>query len=147
MNATLSIASALQKQAADYDFVVVDFHSIERTADLETSLSQIDDVVVVAEAEFTPTKALQDLVNLVPRDKIAAVIVNKIRMSAVAPSLFWLLLGSIFAFTSAVGLIFWMKHLGSGGLKLGSIIYGVLARSAQDRVGLADEKQPAGKQP
>lgn len=78
LNASLSIASALQKKAADYECVVVDFHSIERTADLEASMPMIDDVVVVSEAERTSTKALQNLVGLIPRDKIAAVIVNKI---------------------------------------------------------------------
>ena len=93
LNASLSIASALQRQAANYEFVVVDFHSIERTADLENCMPLIDDVVVVAEAECTPTKALQDLVNLVPRDKIAAVIVNKIGMAA--PSLLRRRRGSI----------------------------------------------------
>ncbi len=41
----------------------------------------------------------------------------------VAPSP-WPLLASIFAFTTAVGLIFWMKHLELGGLKLGSMIFG-----------------------
>ena len=41
----------------------------------------------------------------------------------VAPSP-WPLLASIFAFTTAVGVIFWMKHLELGGLKLGSMIFG-----------------------
>jgi cytochrome c oxidase subunit 3 len=41
----------------------------------------------------------------------------------VAPSP-WPLLASIFAFLTAVGLIFWMKHLELGGLKLGSMMFG-----------------------
>jgi cytochrome c oxidase subunit III len=41
----------------------------------------------------------------------------------VAPSP-WPLLGSMFAFLTAVGLIFWMHHLELGGLKLGSMIFG-----------------------
>ena len=41
----------------------------------------------------------------------------------VAPSP-WPLLASIFAFTTAVGLIFWMKHLELGGLKLGGMMFG-----------------------
>ncbi len=36
----------------------------------------------------------------------------------------WPLLASLFAFTTAVGAIFWMKHLDVGGLKLGGLIFG-----------------------
>src|SRR5271166_1366740 len=41
----------------------------------------------------------------------------------VAPSP-WPFLASLFAFTTAVGAIFWMKHLDVGGLKLGGLIFG-----------------------
>jgi cytochrome c oxidase subunit III len=41
----------------------------------------------------------------------------------VAPSP-WPFLASLFAFTTAVGAIFWMKHLDLGGLKLGGLIFG-----------------------
>ena len=37
----------------------------------------------------------------------------------------WPLVGSISAFITAIGLIFWMKHLPIGGLKIGSYIFGI----------------------
>jgi cytochrome c oxidase subunit 3 len=36
----------------------------------------------------------------------------------------WPFLGSLFAFITAVGAIFWMKHIDIGGLKLGGLIFG-----------------------
>ena len=36
----------------------------------------------------------------------------------------WPFLGALFAFTTAVGLVFWMKHLTIGGLKVGGLLFG-----------------------
>ena len=77
LNAALSIANTLQFHD-EYDCVVVDFHSGEQTADLEASMALMTEVVVVAEAHRTSSERLHDFVRLIPRDKISAVVLNKI---------------------------------------------------------------------
>jgi polysaccharide biosynthesis transport protein len=78
LNASLSIVATLQHLQTEYECVVVDFHSVEQTADLEASMTVINEVIVVAEAQRTSSESLHGLLRLVPRDKIAAVVLNKI---------------------------------------------------------------------
>ncbi len=77
LNASLSIVTALQHLQPEYDCVVVDFHSTDQTADLEANIAVINDAVVVVEAERTTAESLRGLLGVLPRDKIEAVIVNK----------------------------------------------------------------------
>ena len=78
LNSSLSIVSSLQKLLADYDCVVVDFDSTEQTGDLEGSMAVIDEVIVVAEARRTSSESLDGLLRLIPGNKIAAVVLNKV---------------------------------------------------------------------
>lgn len=75
-NATLSIASTLQQ--LEYDCVVIDFHAAEQTADLEGSMAVLNELIVVAEAGQTSSDALHGFVRLVPREKMAGIILNKV---------------------------------------------------------------------
>jgi uncharacterized protein involved in exopolysaccharide biosynthesis/Mrp family chromosome partitioning ATPase len=77
LNAALSIVNNLHCHGG-YDCVVVDFHSAEETADLEASVAIISEVIVVVEAGRTTSEKLNDVVRLVSREKIAAVMLNKI---------------------------------------------------------------------
>ena len=78
LNATLSIIATLQQQRAEYDCVVVDFPSIEQTADFEASMATIDEVIVVVEAGGPSSERLSGFLRLVPKNKIAAVVLNKV---------------------------------------------------------------------
>jgi capsular polysaccharide biosynthesis protein len=83
LNAALSIIKTIQSQD-NYDCVIVDFHSADQTSDLEASvrwggvMAVIKKVIVVAEAGRTPSKLLHGLMRLVPRNKIAALVLNKV---------------------------------------------------------------------
>ena len=83
LNAALSIIKTIQSQDK-YDCVIVDFHSADQTSDLEASvrwggvMAVIKKVIVVAEAGRTPSKLLHGLMRLVPRNKIAALVLNKV---------------------------------------------------------------------
>jgi hypothetical protein len=57
---------------------VVDFDSTEQTGDLEGSMAVIDEVIVVAEARRTSSESLGGLLRLIPGNKIAAVVLNKV---------------------------------------------------------------------
>jgi Mrp family chromosome partitioning ATPase len=74
-NAALSIVTTLKQ--LEYDYVIVDFNSAEQTADLEACMTAIQKVIVVAEAGQTSAESLHDFVRLVPRDKLAAIVLNK----------------------------------------------------------------------
>src|SRR5262249_11958944 len=78
LNAALSIVTTLKQLA--HDCVVVDFHSAEQTADLEACMAVLKKVIVVAEAGKTSSESLRGFVRLVPRDKIAAIVLNKIKI-------------------------------------------------------------------
>jgi capsular polysaccharide biosynthesis protein len=75
-NAALSIVTTLQE--LEYACVVVDFDSPERTADLEACMTVITEVIVVAEAGRTSSERLRDFVRLIPRNKLAAIVLNKV---------------------------------------------------------------------
>lgn len=82
LNAALSIIKTLQSQDK-YDCVIVDFHSADQTADLEASvrwggvMAVIKKVIVVAEAGQTSSQRLRDFMRLVPRKKLAGLVLNK----------------------------------------------------------------------
>lgn len=78
VGASLSVADAVQQLPPDYDWIVVDFHSAEETPDLEAGSSALDAVIVVIEAGRTRGDDLHLLLGALPRDKVAAVIVNKV---------------------------------------------------------------------
>lgn len=77
LNASLAIVSALQHLPGDHDCVVVDFHAADQTADLEASMTIINEAVVVVEAGRTTAESLYDLLRVLPKDKLQAVIMNK----------------------------------------------------------------------
>jgi hypothetical protein len=77
LNASISIAGALQQLRAQYDCVIVDFHSADRTADFEANMTAINEVIVVAEARRTSSKCLTGFLRLVPGNKVVAVVLNK----------------------------------------------------------------------
>jgi capsular polysaccharide biosynthesis protein/Mrp family chromosome partitioning ATPase len=76
LNASLSIGSALKGLGADYDFVVVDLHSCGQTADMAAGSVQFHELIVVAQAGLTTSDRLAAYLSDLPRDKIAAVILN-----------------------------------------------------------------------
>ncbi len=82
LNAALSIIKTLQSQNK-YDCVIVDFHSADQTADLEASvrwggvMAVIKKVIVVAEAGKTTSQRLRDFMQIVPRKKVAGLVLNK----------------------------------------------------------------------
>ena len=78
LNASLSIVSALEGLEADYDWIVVDFHSTEHTSDFEASVSIIHAAIVVAEAGSTSSECLRATLRMIPRSKGSALILNKI---------------------------------------------------------------------
>lgn len=78
VNASNSIVSTLQHLQSKYECVVVDFHSTDQTADLAASSTVINGVVVVVEAGQATAESLLGLLRVLPRDKIEAVMVNKI---------------------------------------------------------------------
>jgi len=77
LNATLSIITTLQDLQLEYDCIIVDFHSIEQTADLEASMVFINEVIVVVEARRTSSESLGATLRLVPKNKVAALVLNK----------------------------------------------------------------------
>jgi len=78
LSASLSIISALQDLEAEYDWIIVDFHSAEQTADFEASVDIIDTAIVVVEAGHTSSDHLHATLRPVPRNKIGALVLNKI---------------------------------------------------------------------
>jgi hypothetical protein len=78
LNASLTIIAALQNLVAEYDCVMVDLHSTEQTADLEASMVFINYAIVVVEAGRTSSESLSATLRLVPRDKVATLVLNKI---------------------------------------------------------------------
>jgi succinoglycan biosynthesis transport protein ExoP len=86
LNASRSIVSALQALEAEYDWIVVDFHSTEQTADFELCVSIINTAIVVVEAGHTSSESLRGTLQLVPKYKVGAIIMNKIQNVAYWPA-------------------------------------------------------------
>lgn len=76
LNASLSISTALQHLQQEYDCVVVDFHSADRTADLEAAMGVISEVLVVLKARRTCSDHIEEILRIIPAEKVAAVILN-----------------------------------------------------------------------
>lgn len=79
LNASLSIATALERLQQEYDCVVVDFHSTDNTADLEAAMSVIDEALIVLKARRTSSDHLKGILRITPAEKVAAIIVNRMR--------------------------------------------------------------------
>jgi Mrp family chromosome partitioning ATPase/capsular polysaccharide biosynthesis protein len=80
VNAALSVVTTLQHLPTEYDCVIVDFHSLHDTADFEASAAVPKEVIVVAEAARTSEDQLRKVFQLVPRDQVIAVVLNKARL-------------------------------------------------------------------
>lgn len=78
LNASVWIIGTLQNQQPGYNCMVVDFHSTEQTADFEAGMAMVNKLIVVVEARRTPSENLEGLLRIVPREKIATVILNKV---------------------------------------------------------------------
>jgi hypothetical protein len=79
LNASDSIVSTLACHRAEYDHIVVDFHSAEQAADVQAAKSVTDLVIVVAEAERTALESLCGFLQEIPIDRIATIILNKVK--------------------------------------------------------------------
>jgi capsular polysaccharide biosynthesis protein/Mrp family chromosome partitioning ATPase len=77
LTASASIAAALKELREKYEYVVVDFHSADRTADLEASMTVVDRVVAVVETGQTRPEGLLSFLATLPEDKVEGVLVNK----------------------------------------------------------------------
>jgi Mrp family chromosome partitioning ATPase len=78
LNASLSIVTTLRHLQPSHDYLVVDFHSAEQTADLEASMNVIKQVIVVVEARRTYSENLRNFLRCIPKDKLATVVLNKV---------------------------------------------------------------------
>jgi Mrp family chromosome partitioning ATPase len=78
LTASLSITATLQLLQVGYDYVVVDFPSAQETADLEACVTVINEVIVVVEAGRTTSVSLRDYLRMIPRNKIAGLVLNQI---------------------------------------------------------------------
>jgi len=75
--ASQSIMAALLRMQADYACMVIDFHALERTADVVACLSTLDDLILVAEAGRTSAESLRNALRSLPREKVSLVL-NKV---------------------------------------------------------------------
>jgi Mrp family chromosome partitioning ATPase len=76
LNASQAISAALLRVKGEYACVIVDFHSLEKTADVTASISLLNDLIIVAEAKKTPPERLWNALRSLPREKIS-IILNK----------------------------------------------------------------------
>jgi Mrp family chromosome partitioning ATPase len=81
LNAATSILATFVDELPRYDCLVVDFQSAAQTLDLAASMAAIGQVCVVTEAGRTPPESLERMLQLIPREKLAAIILNKMRAS------------------------------------------------------------------
>jgi Mrp family chromosome partitioning ATPase len=77
LNASQAISAALLRVKGEYACVIVDFHSLEKTADVTASISLLNDLIIVTEAKKTPPERLWNALRSLPREKIS-IILNKI---------------------------------------------------------------------
>jgi Mrp family chromosome partitioning ATPase/capsular polysaccharide biosynthesis protein len=78
LNASQAISGALLRVQGEYACVVVDFHSLDKTADVAASISLLNDLIIVTEAQKTPPERLWNALRSLPREKIS-IILNKVR--------------------------------------------------------------------
>lgn len=79
LNASLSISAALQHLQQEYSCIVVDFHSTDRTADLEVAMGVISEVLLVLKARRTFADHLEGILRIVPAEKLSAVMLTGIK--------------------------------------------------------------------
>jgi Mrp family chromosome partitioning ATPase len=77
LTASASIVAVLNELREKYEYVVVDFHSADRTADLEASMTVVDRVVAVVETGQTRPESLLSFLAALPEDKVEGVLINK----------------------------------------------------------------------
>jgi hypothetical protein len=77
LNAALAIRAQIETMLLPFRWIVVDFHSRNQSLDFIPSLSVLNKVFLVAEARRTSADQLLELLNAVPADKLAGVILNK----------------------------------------------------------------------
>lgn len=78
LNASFSISAALQHLQQEYSCIVVDFHSTDRTADLEAAMGVISEVLLVLKARRTFADHLDGILRIIPAEKLSAVILTRI---------------------------------------------------------------------
>ena len=78
LNASLSIVATLQQQRAEYDCVVVDFPSVEQTARFRSQRDDDRRGDRRREIREASSESLGGFLRLVPKNKIAAVVLNKV---------------------------------------------------------------------
>lgn len=76
LNASLSISAALQHLQQEYGCVIVDFHSTDRTADLEAAMGILSEVLVVL-ARRTSADHVDEILRIIPAEKLSAVILTR----------------------------------------------------------------------
>ncbi|WP_376705169.1 GNVR domain-containing protein [Mesorhizobium sp. ISC25] len=85
LNASLSISAALQHLQQEYSCIVVDFHSTDRTADLEAAMGVINEVLLVLQARRTFADHLERILRIIPAEKLSALILTRINRAAFSP--------------------------------------------------------------
>jgi Mrp family chromosome partitioning ATPase/capsular polysaccharide biosynthesis protein len=80
LTASLSIVTALESAGVEHQWIVVDFHSLAQTMDLEVAINLIDQVVVIVEAQRTTGQGLRGVLNIVPPGKLAGIVLNKVKI-------------------------------------------------------------------
>ncbi|TKB24977.1 MAG: hypothetical protein E5W69_07950 [Mesorhizobium sp.] len=86
MNASLSISAALQHLQQEYSCIVVDFHTTDRTADLEAAMGVISEVLLVLQARRTFADHLEGILRIIPAEKLSAVILTRMNRAAFSPN-------------------------------------------------------------
>lgn len=86
LNASLSISAALQHLQQEYSCIVVDFHSTDRTADLEAAMDVINEVLLVLQARRTFADHLEGILRIIPAEKLSALILTRINRAAFSPN-------------------------------------------------------------
>ncbi|MER8366800.1 GNVR domain-containing protein [Mesorhizobium sp. M1378] len=86
LNASLSISAALQHLQQEYSCIVVDFHSTDRTADLEAAMGVINEVLLVLQARRTFADHLEGILRIIPAEKLSALILTRINRAAFSPN-------------------------------------------------------------
>lgn len=79
LNAALAIRAQIETMLLPFRWIVVDFHSRNQSLDFIPSLSVLNKVFLVAEARRTSADQLLEMLNAIPGDKFAGVILNKAR--------------------------------------------------------------------
>jgi len=77
LNAALAIRAQIETMLLPFRWIVVDFHSRNQSLDFIPSLSVLNKVFLVAEARRTSADQLLEMLNAIPGDKFAGVILNK----------------------------------------------------------------------